>query len=290
MPSKTDLNKPSLNSLNWNVPLNANFATIDTAFSGQAGFTVTSSDVTATAEEIKNCRLFCTGTLTQNCRLVLPAGYSGFWIISNYTGGNFNLTVQYSSLGASVVLPKGGVTTLIYGDGNSIILGNDAQFTPPGTVSVFAGAANPPGWLPCDGSSYSTTGLFAALFAAIGYTWGGSSGTFRVPDLRGMFVRGSGTNGTYPTASGASVGGYQADTYLNHNHAATSTDSGHTHTYTYTIGAGSTAAGAGGTTPTSTTGTTNSGNANITTTINDSTTGGTETRPKSFSMLYIIKY
>ena len=56
-------------------------------------------------------------------------------------------------------------------------------------MSLISGST----WLVCDGSLYSTT-LFAELFAAIGYAHGGSGTEFRVPDLRGYFVRG--VNGT----------------------------------------------------------------------------------------------
>lgn len=46
------------------------------------------------------------------------------------------------------------------------------------------------GWLLCDGKSYPTTGTYANLFKAIGYTYGGSGGSFNVPNLGGYFVRG----------------------------------------------------------------------------------------------------
>lgn len=57
---------------------------------------------------------------------------------------------------------------------------------PPGFIMDFAGATPPAGWLLCDGAAVSRT-TFAALFAAIGTTWGAGDGstTFNVPDLRG---------------------------------------------------------------------------------------------------------
>jgi phage-related tail fiber protein len=65
----------------------------------------------------------------------------------------------------------------------------DCVSTPAGTVNYFAGGTAPAGYLECNGQGVSTT-TFAELFAAIGYTYGGSGGTFNVPDLRGEFVRG----------------------------------------------------------------------------------------------------
>lgn len=65
---------------------------------------------------------------------------------------------------------------------------------PAGAVMPFAMNSAPAGWLIADGSSISTGGVNAALFAAIGYTYGGSGESFNLPDLRGYFIRGSGTN------------------------------------------------------------------------------------------------
>jgi phage-related tail fiber protein len=59
----------------------------------------------------------------------------------------------------------------------------------PGTVMFFAASTAPSGWIKCNGASLSTT-IYAALFAATGYTFGGSGASFNVPDLRGEFIRG----------------------------------------------------------------------------------------------------
>ena len=63
-----------------------------------------------------------------------------------------------------------------------------------GTIQMFAGAIPPAGWLLCDGSAVSRTD-YAALFAAIGTTWGAGDGstTFNLPDLRGRAPIGAGT-------------------------------------------------------------------------------------------------
>lgn len=86
-----------------------------------------------------------------------------------------------------------------------------------GTVAAFAMASAPTGWLAADGSAVSRT-TYSGLFTAIGTTWGAGNGstTFNVPDLRGAFVRGSGSHGSSNDAGGTafggqSVGGYQND-------------------------------------------------------------------------------
>jgi len=162
------------------------------------------------------------------------------------------------------------------------------QVLPAGCIMPFAGTSAPTSWVACDGSAISRS-TYATLFAAIGTTWGSGDGstTFNVPDLRGMFVRGTGTNATGSSsgAVGPSVGTYAADTYLNHSHAVT--DPGHKHTTAYSAalvsggGVGINVFTGGGNFDTST----------VTTglTVNTSTTGGTETKPKNYGVLYIIK-
>lgn len=61
----------------------------------------------------------------------------------------------------------------------------------PGVVSDFAGSSAPFGYLLCDGTSYPTA-TYPDLFAAIGYTWGGSGANFNVPDLGGRVTIGPG--------------------------------------------------------------------------------------------------
>ncbi|WP_204303922.1 phage tail protein [Stenotrophomonas maltophilia] len=64
------------------------------------------------------------------------------------------------------------------------------QLVPPGIVGHFAMDTPPEGWLRCNGADVSRT-TYAALFAAIGTRFGSTNGsTFRLPDLRGEFIRG----------------------------------------------------------------------------------------------------
>jgi microcystin-dependent protein len=182
-----------------------------------------------------------------------------------------------------VVLPANPTTSLQAATKGYVDLGS-----PAGIISPFGGTTAPSGWLACNGAAVSRVD-YATLFAAIGTTWGAGDGsvTFNVPDLRGTFLRGTGTNGTYGTAVGQAVGTYAADTYLNHSHTATSTDSGHTHAYNKPqASAGASGSAVSGNEAGNTTGT---GYANITTTVATSTTGGTETKPKNYAVLYIIK-
>ena len=63
-----------------------------------------------------------------------------------------------------------------------------------GEIRAFAGNWAPPCWLPCDGRSMQIV-QYSALYALLGTKFGGDGQkTFFLPDLRGRFVAGVGTN------------------------------------------------------------------------------------------------
>lgn len=65
-----------------------------------------------------------------------------------------------------------------------------ADFTlPAGLIFPFAGTSAPSGYLFCDGSTVAAA-TYAALFTAIGTTYGGDSTNFALPDLRGRVIAG----------------------------------------------------------------------------------------------------
>lgn len=70
-----------------------------------------------------------------------------------------------------------------------------ADGMPIGAVFPFYGTTPPAHTLACNGAAISRT-AYAELFAVIGTTAGAGDGstTFNVPDLRGMFIRGTGGN------------------------------------------------------------------------------------------------
>jgi microcystin-dependent protein len=95
---------------------------------------------------------------------------------------------------------------------------------PAGLILPFGGTSAPTGYLECNGNMVSRT-TYASLFAAIGTTWGAGNGntTFNLPDLRGTFLRGTGSNATHNMANGSdfagpSVGGFENDQFQGHGH------------------------------------------------------------------------
>jgi microcystin-dependent protein len=188
----------------------------------------------------------------------------------------------------TVVVADNEVTTAKIADGNvtlaKLVTAVQQALLPAGAVQAFAMNSAPSGWLSADGSAVSRS-TYAALFSAISTTYGVGDGstTFALPDLRGYFVRGSGTNSD-STAAGT-FGTKQADELKAHTHGVT--DPGHTHgTDPYaTNQAGSQI---GYTSPLTSRFGDDTGSS--TTGISIQSTGGTETRPKNIAMLYCIKF
>jgi microcystin-dependent protein len=88
-------------------------------------------------------------------------------------------------------------------------------------------------WLWCDGASYDTS-QYATLFSFIGYTYGGSGGTFNVPNFLGKSAVGTDAVGTlsttYQGSPAVSSGNRSITTAQLASHAH---DFSHTHGYSY---------------------------------------------------------
>ncbi len=67
------------------------------------------------------------------------------------------------------------------------------QIAPAGSIITYAGTSTTlDGYFLCDGSSYNSSN-YSNLFEAIGYTYGGTNGNFKVPNYKGIFLRGVGS-------------------------------------------------------------------------------------------------
>ena len=99
------------------------------------------------------------------------------------------------------------------------------SFLPVGMITPYAGQIAPAGWALCDGSQKSTTDpAYAALFAVVGYLYGGSGGNFNLPDLLGRIPVGKWTGNAAIDAVGKKTGSYDAP-IVNHTHGLAA----HTH-------------------------------------------------------------
>jgi microcystin-dependent protein len=89
-----------------------------------------------------------------------------------------------------------------------------------GEVRMFAGSSAPSGWLLCQGQAISRT-VYADLFSLIGTTYGSGDGstTFNIPDTRGIFVRGVGSQTVGAVTYTGTIGTKQNDQMQGHTHA-----------------------------------------------------------------------
>jgi microcystin-dependent protein len=216
---------------------------VDADVSATAGIVDTKLATIATAGKVANSATTATNANTANA------------IVARDASGNFSAGTITATTVSAGAFAGTGATLLV----------------PTGAVMPFAMNSAPSGWLAADGSAVSRT-TYSALWMALGttsspYGQGDGSTTFNLPDLRGYFVRGVGTNSD-GTAAGT-FGAKQADDLKSHTHEVDMSGSN-----------GPMAAGPAGNGPAprySTTGITGA-------------TGGTETRPRNIAMLYCIKF
>lgn len=152
------------------------------------------------------------------------------------------------------------------------------QLVPPGAIMAFARSTPPDGWLECNGQAVSRT-TYAALFAAIGTTFGAGDGstTFNLPDLRGEFIRG--WDHGRGVDSGRSFGTRQDDAFQGHRHRFSYQNS--------TAGGGLGLAG-------ESVSVAGSSNNVVYEAVSDGINGtpriASETRPRNIALMYCIKY
>ena len=148
--------------------------------------------------------------------------------------------------------------------------GFSSNGNPVGQIIYVALSSAPTGYLKANGAAVSRT-TYAALFAAIGTTFGVGDGstTFNVPDLRGEFIRG--WDDSRGVDSSRTLGSAQADDFKSHVH---------TLNYEVPFRNGDTDRGGG------------SSLFSLDDAVTPTTlaTGGTETRPRNVALLACIKF
>ena len=150
---------------------------------------------------------------------------------------NYNVIAEFTN---SQVINRDGTVSmdaplLLKGDptapNHAVNMGFLEGFLPVGVIMPFGGVAAPAGnWLLCDGSAKSTT-TYPTLFNVLGYRYGGSGGTFNVPDMKGRFPIGKDTAQTEFSEVGKKGGTFTVPVPL-HSHTMAHT---HEHVHTHTI-------------------------------------------------------
>lgn len=96
-----------------------------------------------------------------------------------------------------------------YATGNYYL--NNYVLIPAGTIIQSAAITQPEGWLDCSGQILSKI-VYANLFTAIGYTYGGADLSFNVPDMRGRVGIGYGTGAGLTPRSLGDISGAETHT------------------------------------------------------------------------------
>ena len=107
-------------------------------------------------------------------------------------------------------------------------------FTPIGTIISVMGTTAPNHYLACDGTVYQIASYpelanyFKGQFGSENYFGGNGTTTFAVPDLRGEFLRGTGTNSHTNQGNGDNVGTHQDATEITHINIFNDSNKGYT--------------------------------------------------------------
>ena len=93
---------------------------------------------------------------------------------------------------------------------------------PAGSIVAYLGTTDPSGWVICDGTARTNNSdkRYNRLNALSIGTGGSGTTSYTPPDLRGSFLRGTGTSPINSIYSGASLKSYQDMGTFNHTHYA----------------------------------------------------------------------
>ena len=241
----------------------------------------TSSSANASAATTKASEAQSSATSAANSAAAAAASASSISLPLAVTSGGTGAT---TASGARTNLGLGTASTLNAGSAasNVVQLSSSAEMpivagtVPPGTVIFAASSTAPIGFVKANGALLSRT-TYSALFAAIGTTYGVGDGstTFKIPDLRGEFLRGF--DDARGVDSGRSFGSAQSQDVQPHTHSIRASITG------FTGGNPAVQYAAGD----------NNGNSLVTgagATYGVQNSTGTETRPRNVALLACIKY
>jgi hypothetical protein len=188
----------------------------------------------ANAANINDTKLatISTGGKVANSATTATSANTASAIVARDASGNFSagtITASFSGnvtgnvTGTASAIADGSVSTAKIVDANvtlaKLVTAVQQALVPAGAVQAFAMNSAPAGWLAADGANVSRS-TYAALFSAIGTTYGAGDGstTFALPDLRGIFVRGSGSQTISGITYNKTFAAKEGDAFQGHRH------------------------------------------------------------------------
>lgn len=140
----------------WDVPLNNSMDNIDASLGGSLSVNLAVSDATLSRSDARNLILNCSGAMTGNRNVTLPATVGGSWIVSNNCTGSYTVTVKCT--GANTVSPAQGSATFIYSDGTNVYLADAGPYLSKAGGTLTGGLTLPSNGLTVGGSQLVVTG------------------------------------------------------------------------------------------------------------------------------------
>ena len=137
--------------------------------------------------------------------LIFSVLFSGIASVASYTFGASSVAYTPTDNSWQVANTQEAIDDLFDSVGSALV----------GSVYSYMGTSAPHGYLECDGSIYKISdyprlaGHINGHFGSYNFFGGDGVTTFAVPDLRGEFLRGTGTNSRTNQGSGSAVGTHQ---------------------------------------------------------------------------------
>jgi hypothetical protein len=210
---------------------NENSAITDTSLTFK--FSITKDDNTVLYEETKSIKTDNFGVFSHIVKNGNPWNNAAFSTIDfSIQNLKMKVSVNYNNTDIEVYNQPFQYTPYAHFAVKAGFATNAGNGVPTGAIMPYIGAVAPAGWVLCEGQNISSVAGSADLRNLIGNN---------APDLRGMFLRGAGTNDqdAYKDNVGPALRAHQDDGFKEHLHAAgdlkTDLTGAHTHKVTFKV-------------------------------------------------------
>ena len=142
-----NIEQPDRGSFNndWDLPVNADWGIIDTAFGGNTIINVTgvaAGTIAFTTTQYTPPNITFDGTISGALIYVLPSGVGGMWSMANFTSGAFTIFIGCAG-GAGPIQIVQGVRSLVVSDGFQVQLADTSPAAQAqANAEAFATAAD----------------------------------------------------------------------------------------------------------------------------------------------------